>query len=379
MNKLINFLNKILFMIRGDNQKQKDMKKILIVSNTALGDTILSTPVIKTLKKNFSDIHITLMVNKNVYPLFKDYEYVNEVIFYQNKFFELIKHAYFIKKMKIDTIFLVHSNGPQDLFIALLSGVKTINKAINLNSDLINNNHNYSVQMNTLTKKVISNPIRYNTYQHIVEHRLNILSNYHITNIDKTLSLPSKYYDSFCNQYHYPQISQKTIIALQLGASETYRRWPVHYFAELTNLILKDNNDIIIVLLGSTQEQDLTEEFFKFSLYPNKILNFCGKTSIQELPCLVKKCALLITGDTGTLHLAISLKVKTLSLFSASDSNIFGPYQDQTLHEIIQKDGSKYNLLQKKDRDQSAMKLITINEVYKKVILQIQKVHLCVE
>ncbi len=94
------------------------------------------------------------------------------------------------------------------------------------------------------------------------------------------------------------------------------------------------------------------------------VVNMCGKTSIEELPYLVRELKMLITNDTGTMHLAIALKVPTLSLFSPTSATGIGPYQDMKIHRVIQKDGSFIQKLPKKERDDSAMRLISLDEVY---------------
>ena len=96
----------------------------------------------------------------------------------------------------------------------------------------------------------------------------------------------------------------------------------------------------------------------------NRVINCCGRFKIDELPCLIKKMRLLITGDTGPMHLAVAIKVPTISLFSSADSNVTGPYQDLQIHRIIQKDGRFAAKLSKKQRDDSAMKLIMPDEVF---------------
>jgi len=90
----------------------------------------------------------------------------------------------------------------------------------------------------------------------------------------------------------------------------------------------------------------------------------CGKTDIVKLANVVNNLKMLITNDTGTMHLAITLQTPTISLFSATNSKGIGPYQDSNIHKIIQKDGSFIQKFPKKERNNSAMKLIEVDEVY---------------
>ena len=96
-------------------------------------------------------------------------------------------------------------------------------------------------------------------------------------------------------------------------------------------------------------------------------LDLCCKTKVEELPKILKSLSLLVTNDTGILHLSIAIKVKTLSLFSPTSYLEFGAYQDKELHASIQKNGSFVNNKPKKQRTQEGMKLISVNEVLVKI------------
>ncbi len=73
----------------------------------------------------------------------------------------------------------------------------------------------------------------------------------------------------------------------------------------------------------------------------------------------------LVTNDTGTMHIAIALGIHTVELFSGSESKDTGAYQDLDRHTIIQKDGSYIrDGGAKKHRSDDAMKLIGTDEVF---------------
>ena len=67
--KLLNSVNKLLFSHRK-KLSDNNLGKVLVVSNTGFGDTILSTPAIKSLRKSFLDEKIIFLVNKKYSALF---------------------------------------------------------------------------------------------------------------------------------------------------------------------------------------------------------------------------------------------------------------------------------------------------------------------
>ena len=347
--------------MRKEQIHEEKINKIIVLSNTALGDTILSTPVIKTLKKSFPNIYIVFMVNKKIYPLFKDYEYADEVVTYNKNFWGIIKHIFYIRKNEFDSIFLAHSNGPQDLFIALASNIPNIHKAIN-----------YPNKVSFEFLKLIKNNINSKKYQHIIEHRLDTVRYLNPSIIDSTIDIPKKFYKKMKKN------DDKFTIGLQLGAADVYKIWPIENFIKLTNELIKFNNKIIIVILGIKSEQGLAYQLLQSAIDKKRVINYCGKTSIAELPTLINSLDLLVTNDTGTLHLSIALKKSSISLFSPTDSKIFGPYQDFNKHIVIQKNGNFINSKPKKNRNQDAMKLITVEEVYENAVKRIKRIKKCV-
>jgi ADP-heptose:LPS heptosyltransferase len=142
--------------------------------------------------------------------------------------------------------------------------------------------------------------------------------------------------------------------------------WPVNNFVNLAESLQKEFSTIKFVMLGSTKyEKSLVNEFQLAFNGPCEIVNLCGKSRVQDLPSVLNELDLLITNDTGTLHLAVALQKKTVSLFGPTDSRVFGPYQDSDLHKVIQVDGKFVNFLPKKQRGQEGMELISTEVVLK--------------
>jgi ADP-heptose:LPS heptosyltransferase len=103
------------------------------------------------------------------------------------------------------------------------------------------------------------------------------------------------------------------------------------------------------------------------SISSSNAYNLVGKTKIIELPSILKRLNLLLTNDTGILHLAIAMKVSSLSLFGPTSSKEFGAFQDKELHHSIQKDGFFVNDKPKKERTQEGINLIKVDEVISRI------------
>lgn len=106
------------------------------------------------------------------------------------------------------------------------------------------------------------------------------------------------------------------LICIQAGASQEKRQWAPARFAHLTRLLTQEL-DARIVFTGTASEAPIIDTIMK--LYPSaNIGSVAGKTSIPELGALLEQSALLITGDTGTMHMSVAVGVPVVAIFLAS-------------------------------------------------------------
>ena len=341
--KIIKYINKILPLFERKKNVQK-FKNVLVVSNTGLGDTILGTPAIKTLRKSFPELNITFLINKKMYPLFKGFSHVDDFLLYSTGILNQIKLIIELRKKKIDTIFLFHSNGPEDIFFSILSGANNILKMTD------NINHEY--------KNVFLNEIK-KTNNHVIESKIDLVRIFKPKIIDIEMEMPNHYMKNKNNKIN--KENNIFYIGLQMGAQDSHKMWPIDKFIKLSNILIKKN--IKLVIFGATDlEIKLTNQLIE-KTDKSKIINICAKSSIQDLPYWINNLDLLITNDTGTMHLSIALNIPTISLFGPTDSKKYGPYQNLEIHDVIQKDGFFVNNVVKKKRTNEGMDLIEVDEV----------------
>lgn len=104
-------------------------------------------------------------------------------------------------------------------------------------------------------------------------------------------------------------------ISFQLGASDARRQWPTEYFVQLGNRLWSEFK-ICPILLGTNSEKNLGQEYAKQAKH--NFIDCIGKTNIPELAALVSLSRLLVTNDTGTMHLAAGLGIPILAFFLAT-------------------------------------------------------------
>jgi ADP-heptose:LPS heptosyltransferase len=118
-------------------------------------------------------------------------------------------------------------------------------------------------------------------------------------------------------------------VAFQLGASQDYRRWPVKAFVR-AGRVLWTKTGRTPVLLGTASEGHLAREFLELADYP--CLDLTGQTDLPTLAAVLTCMDLLLTNDTGTMHLAAGLGVPVAAIFLATAQPFdTGPYLEGSL------------------------------------------------
>ena len=113
-------------------------------------------------------------------------------------------------------------------------------------------------------------------------------------------------------------------VTMQLGASEQRRQWPAEYFAAVGDRLWRERK-LCPVLLGSPAESPLAEAYAQQAQGP--FVDAVGKTDLTQLAALLSRSRLLLTNDTGTMHLAAGLGVTCLAIFLATAQPCdTGPY-----------------------------------------------------
>lgn len=107
--------------------------------------------------------------------------------------------------------------------------------------------------------------------------------------------------------------------AKNLLREDALRRWPIEHYVEVAKKLLEHN--LPVLLIGA--ESDAWVRPY-FSSLP--VIDGIGKTTLTDLVALLKRCRFLLTHDTGSLHLAKLARCKTLALFGPTHPREFGVF-----------------------------------------------------
>ena len=113
-------------------------------------------------------------------------------------------------------------------------------------------------------------------------------------------------------------------LGINPGARWDNKRWPAEHFAELVRRLAASDARFRFALLGGSGDWQLTETIRRAA--PERCENFAGRTTQPELIEVLRRCELLVTNDTGPMHLAAALRRPVVSLFGPTRPDQTGPY-----------------------------------------------------
>ncbi len=261
--------------------------KLLIVRFSSIGDIVLTTPVVRCAKQQLNaEIHY---LTKPAYrSIVSSNPYIDAVHLLEEDWNEMIKK---LQNQNFDCIIDLHHNLRTLRLKRSLKNVKSYSfQKLNFQKWLLT-----SFKINVLPK------------QHIVDRYLATLQPLHVTNDGKGL-------DYFITDNEGVKPEQIPLshcagfIAIVIGATYNTKKLPLRKLKELCNKI-----DYPIVLLGGKEDEEKGDQIA--AINDIKIFNACGKFSLNESADLVRKSKLVITHDTGLMHIAAAFQKPIISIW----------------------------------------------------------------
>lgn len=123
-------------------------------------------------------------------------------------------------------------------------------------------------------------------------------------------------------------------IVLSLGAGQEFRIWPAERFAAVATYIQENYPAYTILITGAPNERKFTDDFLEKLVSKTGIIDLTGKLTIPQLVYVLKKASLLITNETGIVHIAASTQTPTLVISQGKSLIRWHPYPNTITHLI---------------------------------------------
>ncbi|MDA9181171.1 glycosyltransferase family 9 protein [Gammaproteobacteria bacterium] len=342
------------------NNKQK-VENICILRTSSLGDICHMLPFIFTIRKEYPNAKIFWVIGKNEADFLGNINGIQFIVFDRNNTLKSYFSIYMkLKKIKFDVMFIMQVSLRANIISLLIESKIKIGYDLNRSSDL------HSIFSN---RKIQSSK-----HSHVVDVFLSFLN---VLSIEKS---------NFIYKWDIEErITKKELFEKFFGLQDKYfvlspcsrsanRNWLVDRYAAVADYI---NINFGIQCVLSSSSNSFEEEFVKdiVSSMKSKPLNLSGRTNLHELYSLVKNSELLISPDSGPIHIATCADKPVIGLYGVTNTVRAGPYNSRDL--CIDKYNQallKYKGLEShqakwryKNNNKNVMSLISTEEVIKKI------------
>lgn len=313
-----------------EEQDSAEVNNILVVrQHNQIGDMLCSLPLFAAIKKKYPKAKITLVASVTNYSIvFGDVNpFINDVlIFNKSTLFHIFRFFKKLRKTKFDlgivpsTVSISRTSHFINYFskAKIRIGVKSLNGKQNKTDFLLN----------------IKSDFHWDTLKmHQTERNLDIVRQIgcDLTQEDKNnlrLGLSRKeteFAEEFFNN-NCPDKNRKKI-AFQPGAGKIPNRWHINHFTELIVRLCDRYNPYVIINSGPI-DKDVTDILMP-KLAERNIEPIIIYYPIRETGAILEKCDILISNDTGTMHVAAMVNIKVIGLFGPTEAYEWAPVNEQ--------------------------------------------------
>jgi heptosyltransferase-2 len=290
---------------------KKGIKRILVVRSDRFGEFLLNIPAIRALKETFPQGQLTVAVNHSVAELARAVECIDEVVVWDEAFRKGLR------KERFDLCVILNPT-KEAHWAAFWAGIPL----------RVGYNRKWGFLLTHKLKDTKDLGVRHEVYSN-----LELVGLVGAATEDKTVSI-------VVNKCARMEFYGQEAVAIHPFTSDSVKQWPVERFMELAQRIVEELKLKVVLVGKATVIASLSEAKAKQSKdgiassfacgellamtdervcretpRNDRIINLINKTSLMELACLLKQCKLLITCDSGPMHLACAVGTPVVALF----------------------------------------------------------------
>ena len=326
-------------------------KKILVTFLMHLGDLTLTTPFIHALRNAAPDTHITFLADEKLKDVVLHNPYLDEVITIDkkgrdNSLLALVACARKLSRMDFDVLINLHPN-ERCSFICALTKAKV-----------------RAGTTHALFKPFWDVFTPLNRKIHAADMYLNVLEQLGVTEI-KHNGL-----EIFPCEEHIKQaenfwrengvFGSDKLIGFNIGSAVVTKRWAPERFAQVADILAEKGYKP--VFFGGTMDEEMVQAAVR-KMHTIPVVA-TGAFTIGTLAAAMRRCSLIITNDSGPMHVAISQKVPIVAMYGPSSPKLYGPYTEDAIIVTAQPPclGCAFGMKHKCD-DMQCMTRLTVEQV----------------
>ncbi len=288
------------------------MNKVLIIQTAFIGDVILATPLIETIRTNYPNCRVDFMVKKGNDDLVINHPLITSVYIFDKhkKVSSLFENIRAIRKEKYDIVINLQRFASSGFITAFSGGAKIVGFKKNPLSFLFDERFEHKI----------------GNGQHEVDRNLSLLISFNKQLVRRPKLYPTK--GEYAKIEHY---SESPFICLAPSSVWKTKQTPIDKWLELIKGL---GREIQIYLVGAESDFALCEEIIQKSGRTG-LLNLCGKLKLMETAALFSKAKHVYVNDSGPLHIASAMNTTVTAFFCSTTPEFgFGPLSDSS--EIVE-------------------------------------------
>jgi heptosyltransferase-2 len=298
-------------------------EKLLIRSTNWIGDAIMTTPAVRTIRQNFPEAHIAILAYPWVADIFKDCGHVDEVILYHKKGKHRgVRGLWLLGRelaaARFDVAILLQ-NAFEAALLMVLAGIPVRAGYIRDARRLL------------LTHPVAISPAVRKLHQ--VHYYQGLCRGLGLTPGPDQLFLQLAPADDLWAREFTAAFPGRPVIGFNPGAAYGPAKcWPVARYGKLAAILAAERNAVIPVF-GAAADAATAAAIRDFA--PENVIDLAGKTSLGQAMALIGACDAFVTNDSGLMHVAAAQQTPLVAIFGSTDPVATGPFAERTV--IIQK------------------------------------------
>lgn len=305
-------------------------KNILVINTMHIGDLMLVTPALRTLRANYPKAHIALLTDKPLVDLVRCNENIDECILIDKHgrdkgILALIRFIRQIRKRHFDLVINYHRNERASAIASFSGGKKIVGYAQPFFHRFFDHWMPNLAMADTPKDKVMHQTL---CHLKVLQEAAGC------TKLDDRgleMWLPSEEEKKASDLWQKEFAKDDCVIAFNIGASWMTKRWIDAYFAECADHFIQEGYHI--AFLGGPTDVAIVKaciEKMKEKDSP-KVHVFTGKVSLTVLAGLLRRCCLFLTTDSGPMHVGVAMNVPIVTMFGASPVPTFYPYDGKDI------------------------------------------------
>jgi heptosyltransferase-2 len=309
--------------------------KIVVRGTNWIGDAVMTIPALRALRRIFPDAHIALHTRSWAEGIFRDAEFLDEIIAYDKDGTALknaVAQGQVLKRERFDLAILFTNSFESALAaklgnIAKRSGYSGEGRRILLTDPVAvpewkNERHEVFYYLNLIaeTEKVLLHSQTAMSVEPLIDIPVSSQRRREAREMLEKFGI---------------DLSRKTI-ALGVGSTNSLaKRWPAENYARLNDRLQREL-DANTILIGSAAETEVSKKVF--NLAEKKPIVLTGKTKLDEAVAALSEVDLMISNDMGLAHVAPAVGTRTLVIFGPTDPKTTAPFSPraEVIREVVE-------------------------------------------